>query len=84
MTGRDLIVYILQKGLENEPVFIDHNVNLRILGLKSLLEAAAEEKTGVATLRTLCAQGKIEYVNLGSSLYIIDDKKNVISNLYFT
>lgn len=75
MTGRDLIVYILQKGLENEPVFIDHNVNLRILGLKSLLEVAVEKKTGAATLRTLCTQGKIEYVNLGSILYIIDDQK---------
>lgn len=73
MTGRDLIVYILQEGLENEPVFIGHDINPRMLGLKSLLESAAEEKTGVATLRTLCVQDKREYVNLGSDLYIIDD-----------
>ncbi len=73
MTGRDLIVYILQEGLENEPVFIDHDINPRMLGLKSLLTAAAEENTGVSTLRTLCIQDKREYVNLGHNLYIIDE-----------
>ena len=73
MTGRDLIVYILQEGLENEPVFIDHDINPRMLGLKSLLTAAAEENTGVSTLRTLCIQDKREYVNLGYNLYIIDE-----------
>ena len=38
MTGRDLIIYILENNLENEPVYKDG----RLLGFLTVTEAAVE------------------------------------------
>ena len=56
MTGRDLIVYILSNGLENNPVFKDG----KFIGFISAGEAAAKLNVGVATICALVAQGKLE------------------------
>ena len=40
MTGRDLIMYILNNSLEDEPVYDDG----RVLGFISIVEAAAKFK----------------------------------------
>jgi hypothetical protein len=44
MTGRDLIVYILQNNLENEPVFKDG----KFIGFMTEGEAAEKFDVGVA------------------------------------
>lgn len=66
MTGKDLIIYILQNDLEDEPIFTDG----KILGFITVYEAAAKLKVGVATVRVLIAQGKLEAVRIGGEYFI--------------
>lgn len=69
MTGRDLIVYILANGLENEPVFKDG----RFIGFISAGEAAARLNVGVATVCVWIAQGRLDGVQIGDMFYIPAD-----------
>lgn len=46
MTGRELIIYILKNGLEDEPVFKDG----KFIGFMTLDEAAAKMNVGKATV----------------------------------
>lgn len=47
MTGKDLIIYILENNLENEPVFKDG----KFLGFKTVTEVAEECGVGTETVR---------------------------------
>lgn len=71
MTGRELAIYILENGLENEPVFVNHKINKRIFGLRDSLEAAAEMNIGPAVVEALCKEGRIEYIQLDSKIYVV-------------
>ena len=71
MTGRDLIIYILQNGLEDEEVFKDG----KYLGFMSAPEAAVKFNTGVATIMALCQEGKIKGIYNNNMLYIPADCK---------
>ena len=66
MTGRDLIIYILQNGLEDEPVV----ENGKIIGFLTIAEAAQKMGVGTATILTYVRLGKIENVEIGSTIYI--------------
>ena len=66
MTGRDLIVYILQNHLEDEPIF----KNGTFIGFLTVEEAAVKADVGVATICAWAFLGKIPYVNVGTHLYI--------------
>lgn len=66
MTGRDLIVYIMSNGLENEPVFKDG----AFIGFETIDNFAKRSNVGLATVRTWAQLGMVEYVKLESSLYI--------------
>lgn len=66
MTGRDLILYILENNLENEPVF----QNNRLLGFMTTMEAATKFEVGLATIQGWIAIGSIESIRLGSETYI--------------
>lgn len=72
MTGRDLIVFILQNNLENIVVFNDG----RIPGLMTVGEAAAKWHTGESTVKSLYVMDKIRGVTIGSDLYIYADQEN--------
>lgn len=69
MTGRDLIIYILQNGLENTPV----NDNGRFLNLLSVQEAAIKFNVGEATIRIWYQMKGIDGVMIGNTLYILPD-----------
>ena len=69
MTGRDLIIYILQNNLENE-VIIDDG---RIVGLMSVEEAAAKFNVGYFTILTWYAKGMINGITIGKSLFFLRD-----------
>ena len=56
MTGRDLILYILSNGLENEPVF----KNGKFIGFITDAEAAEKLDVGVATVWAWVAQGRLD------------------------
>lgn len=66
MTGRDLIMYILQNGLEDEPLYKDG----RVLGFMSVYEAAAKAGVGPATIELWATLKKIDSVKIGSAIYI--------------
>lgn len=66
MTGRDLIIYILSNGLENEPVFKDD----KFIGFKTACEFAEETNVGVETVRTWWKLNMIPGFVVEGKLYI--------------
>lgn len=66
MTGRDLILYILQNGLEDEPVFEDGI----FLGFMNEMEAAVKFDVGVATISVWYHSGTLPGIRIGNSIYI--------------
>lgn len=66
MTGRDLILYILQNGLEDEPVFEDGI----FLGFMNEMEAAIKFGVGTSTIRVWVDMKMLPAIKLGNSLYI--------------
>lgn len=71
MTGRELIVYILENHLEDEPVFKDGT----FVGFIPVNEAAAKMGVGSATIFALTGQEKLDYIVVGGKHYISDIKK---------
>lgn len=74
MTGRDLIIYIIQNGLEDKPVY----ENGKILGFMNEFEAAVKFGVTVATIRTWIALNMLDGVAIGSVFYIPAHAKNPI------
>lgn len=66
MTGRDLIIYILENKLEDKKVF----ENGTFLGFITPNEAATKMGVGVATVFTWIFRGQLEHVKIGN-LYLI-------------
>ena len=66
MTGRDLIIYILENGLENEPVFKDG----RLLGFMNTMEAAIKYEVGVCTVTLWVQNGQLPGLRIGKEIYI--------------
>lgn len=69
MTGRELIIYILQNGLEDEIVFKDG----MFLGFMDENEAAAKFNVGVATINAWYMAGMIKGTKFGNSLYFLNN-----------
>lgn len=74
MTGKDLIVYILQNNLENEPIFQDG----RFIGFKTINEVAVESNVGVATVYAWIINGYLESFPTHDELYIPADYKSIL------
>ena len=66
MTGRELILYILENHLEDEPVFKDN----KLLGYITVTEAAEKMNVGVATILTWLNLGQLKGVTIGNMIYI--------------
>lgn len=78
MTGRDLIIYILQNDLENNPVFEDGH----LLGFMNEVEAAVKFDVGGATIQVWVKLGYLEGFRIGNMLYIpanAEDPRNNIT-----
>ena len=73
MTGRDLILYILQNNLENEPVFKDG----RFIGFFTVGEVAERLHVGVPTVLAWQALGKIECIPVRDMIYIPANSKKL-------
>lgn len=69
MTGRDLIVYILQNNLENEEFFN----NGKIPGCISVEEAAVKMNVGTATILVWVSLKKLDYIKIGGRIYICEN-----------
>lgn len=66
MTCRDLIIYILANGLEDEPVFKDG----KFIGFMTAEEAAQMLNTGTATIEALLSRDMLEGIQIGNTVYI--------------
>ena len=69
MTGKELILYILQNNLENVEVFEEGF----FIGFMSEEEAAVKFGVGVATIRAWNYYGKLKGTQIGDSLYFLKD-----------
>lgn len=72
MTGKELIIYILQNNLEDEEIIKDG----KIIGLISVEEAAMKFGVGRYTILTWYAQGKIKGIMVGNSLFFRADAED--------
>lgn len=66
LTGRDLIIYILENGLENEPVVKDGTP----IGFLTIDDVAKRLSFGSAAVRAQITLGTIESVTIGGRQYI--------------
>ena len=66
MTGRDLIIYILENNLEDEPVF----ENGKFIGFMTPDEVAVQMNTGAATVIALANTGRIKSEWVEGGIYI--------------
>lgn len=69
MTGKELILYILQNDLENE-VVIENGV---FIGFMNEEEAAVKFGVGVATVRTWYSQKMLKGVQMENHIYFLRD-----------
>lgn len=69
MTGKELILYILQNNLEDTVVLEDGF----FVGFMTEEETAAKFEVGVATIRYWHHCGKINGLEIGDSLYFLKD-----------
>lgn len=68
MTGRDLILYILQNNLEDEEIVQDG----KIVGFLSLEDVAVKFDVGTATVSAWIELGMIKGVRIGDALFVPD------------
>lgn len=66
ITGRDLIIYILENGLENEPMI----KNGKIVGLMTTDEAAVKFDVGKATIDIWIRDGLIDSETVYYNKYV--------------
>ena len=66
MTGRDLIIYILENGLEDKEV-LDGD---EILGFETLYGLAEKKDTGVETIFALCKMHDVPTVLINNKVCI--------------
>lgn len=66
MTGRELILYILENGLEDEEVIN----NGRLIGFLTINEVAVKTNVGSATVSTWILQKRIPSVCIGDTFYV--------------
>ena len=69
MTGRELIVYILTNGLEDEPIVQDG----KFIGFLTMSDVATKMGVGVATVGTWIFQGRLKCVMIGGMPFIPGD-----------
>lgn len=72
MTGRDLIIYILQNGLEDKSIFEDG----RFLGFMTIEETAAKYDVGDSTVIAWILLGYLDSISIGDTIYIPANTKD--------
>lgn len=69
MTGRELILFILQNNLENEEI-VQNGVFVWLMNEE---EAAVKFNVGVATIRAWYAYGLLKGTQIGGRLYFLQN-----------
>ena len=79
MTGRELIVYILENHLEDEPVF----KNGKFVGFMTISDAAIRMDLGTESIRTLASIGRLPFIKVEKGFFIPErDVEKMISARY--
>lgn len=76
MTGRELIIYILENNLEDQMVFS----NGIFTGIMDVEQAALKFNVGVATVRAWYQLGMLPGFTMGGSLFFMKDVPNPLEN----
>ena len=71
MTGRELIIYILENNLEDDVIFEDGKPR----GFLTVTEMAAKMNVGRTTIRLYIERGWLKAVRVGDSYYIPENTK---------
>lgn len=66
MTGRDLIIYILENGLLDEPIFKDG----KPIGCLTIAEAAEKANVGIETIKVWVKLNWIDCITIGHTTFI--------------
>lgn len=74
MTGRDLIIYILENNLENEEIFKDG----RFIGFMTPKEAAYKFGVGEFTVKTWIQMGLLESIEFDDIIFIPANSKSPV------
>ena len=77
MTGRDLITYILQNGLEDEEVF---KIIFNSSAVLSIYQAAEKFNVGIATINAWVTAGYLKAFVVKGELKIPADAEPVLPN----
>ena len=72
ITGRELILYILENKLEDKPIVLDGG----FLNLMTVEQAAVKAGTGVETVLAGIALGLFRGVKIGNQIYILPQRIN--------
>ena len=72
MTCRDYILYILENGLEDKPLFENGN----LIGFMNEVQTAMKFDVGISTIRLWIQCGFLEHVKLGDTIYIPKNAKD--------
>lgn len=75
MTGKELIIYILENDLENEPVF----KNGTFIGFATMEDTAVRLNVGVGTIYAWMVMGQLDYVRIGEE-YLVSLASELITN----
>ena len=67
MTGRELIIFIMENGLEDSKLFEDGTPGE---GFHSLSDAAHKFDVGEATIKVWCERNLIQSVKIGDTYYV--------------
>ena len=72
MTGKELIIYILENNLEDEQIFKDG----RFIGFMTLKEAASKFEVGESTVRVWIHMGLIKGFRFNDEIFIPGNSEN--------
>lgn len=75
MTGRELIIYILENHLEEIDISKCFDENVNDLGVVLIEDAAVDCGVGKATLITWCARDYLDFITINGKTYILKNKK---------
>lgn len=73
MTGKELIMYILQNNLENEVIFKDGAP----VGFMTEEEVAVKYNVGITTARMWYECGIFDGIKIGKNIYFLPKRKEV-------
>lgn len=67
MTGRDLVIYILENHLEDKPVISETG---ELIGFLTITQAAKELNVGTESIKTLFLLGGLEGIKIGDTILL--------------